>query len=210
MQKLNELAQLGGPVAIILLLFSVIGLSVALVKFWQLSRLQFGNTGFIEQAIGLWKGKDPAKSINAVENVQHPVAKVLHAAFMRMQAHHENAIEVAREDALRVAREQLEGLRSYMKILEVIASLSPLLGLFGTVLGMIKAFQKLESAGNNVDPSVLSGGIWEALLTTAMGLAVAIPAVLLVSYFDRIIDRIRHAMEDAATRVFVSAVTSPS
>jgi biopolymer transport protein ExbB len=92
--------------------------------------------------------------------------------------------------------------------LEVIAALSPLLGLFGTVLGMIKAFQKLELAGSNVDPSILSGGIWEALLTTAIGLAVAIPAVLLVNYFDRIIDRTRHQMEDAATQIFVANRTS--
>ena len=112
-----------------------------------------------------------------------------------------------------MARLQLENLRSHMRMLEVIAALSPLLGLLGTVLGMIKVFRELELAGSKVDPSILSGGIWEALLTTALGLSIAIPAVLMVNYFDRVIDRTRHRMEDSATQVFTgkpSAVQTPA
>jgi biopolymer transport protein ExbB len=65
-----------------------------------------------------------------------------------------------------------------------VAQVAPLLGLFGTVLGMIEAFQGLQQAGAAVDPSALAGGIWVALLTTAVGLVVAMPASLLLTWFD--------------------------
>jgi biopolymer transport protein ExbB len=70
------------------------------------------------------------------------------------------------------------------RILDVIAQLAPLLGLFGTVLGMIDAFQTLQGAGAAVDPSLLAGGIWVALMTTAVGLAVAMPTSLLLTWLE--------------------------
>src|SRR3546814_3183218 len=82
---------------------------------------------------------------------------------------------------MRCGNEALEGLRGQLGALEVIGSVSPLLGLFGTVLGMIEAFRQLAEAGSQVSPAILSAGIWEALLTTAVGLAVAIPVVVLRS-----------------------------
>jgi biopolymer transport protein ExbB len=205
MQVINNLIELGGPVAMLLLVFSVLGLSVAFVKLWQFWSLGIGNTNFISDTVSAWQSGERNKAITFVENVKHPVAKVL---FSACSGQGDASSDLNREETLRIARSQLESMRSYMRVLEVIAALSPLLGLFGTVLGMIKAFQKLELAGSNVDPSILSGGIWEALLTTAIGLAVAIPAVLLVNYFDRIIDRTRHQMEDAATQIFVANRTS--
>ncbi len=112
-----------------------------------------------------------------------------------------------REELVRVASRQLETLSGYLRALEVIATLSPLLGLLGTVLGMIQAFQELAIAGSQVDPALLSGGIWQALLTTALGLAVAIPVVLVHSWLERRVERCGHAMEDAVTRVFTFALT---
>ena len=81
-----------------------------------------------------------------------------------------------------------------------------MLGLFGTVLGMIKAFQRLEEAGSQVNPAILSGGIWEALLTTAAGLAVAIPAVAALNWLESKLDRLTHHMEDGLTRVFTAGL----
>jgi biopolymer transport protein ExbB len=112
-----------------------------------------------------------------------------------------------REELVRVASRQLGVLSGYLRALEIIASLSPLLGLLGTVLGMIQAFQELSVAGSQVDPALLSGGIWQALLTTALGLAVAIPVVLAHSWLERRVERCAQAMEDAVTRVFTFALT---
>ncbi|MDO6806083.1 MotA/TolQ/ExbB proton channel family protein, partial [Wenyingzhuangia sp. 1_MG-2023] len=86
-----------------------------------------------------------------------------------------------REETLRLARIEVGKLTQGLRPLEVIANIAPLLGLFGTVLGMIEAFQAMEAAGSKVDPAVLSGGIWQALLTTAGGLAVAIPVSMIHS-----------------------------
>jgi biopolymer transport protein ExbB len=77
--------------------------------------------------------------------------------------------DVVREDVLRVAAAQTQALNRYLRGLDAIATLAPLLGLLGTVLGMINAFQALEAAGGRADPAQLAGGIWEALLTTAFG-----------------------------------------
>ena len=98
--------------------------------------------------------------------------------------------------------DMLESLRSHLRPLEVIASLAPLLGLLGTVLGMIEAFRDLEQAGSQVDPAVLSGGIWQALLTTAIGLAVAMPVIVALNWLERAIDRCAHEMDSVVTRVF--------
>ena len=71
-------------------------------------------------------------------------------------------------------------------------------------MGMIAAFQALQAAGSKADPAMLAGGIWEALLTTAAGMAVAIPASAALTWFEAVIDRIRRDVEDGATRLFVS------
>ncbi len=82
------------------------------------------------------------------------------------------------------------------------AQLAPLLGLFGTVLGMIDAFQAMQAAGGTVEASGLAGGIWKALLTTAAGLAVAMPVITVLQAFERVIDAQRVAMESALTALF--------
>ena len=94
------------------------------------------------------------------------------------------------------------------RILEVIASLAPLLGLFGTVLGMIEAFRQLEAAGNQVNPAILSGGIWQALLTTAVGLAVAMPVVAVLNWLERRVDALAHEMDSVVTRVFTEDLST--
>ena len=77
------------------------------------------------------------------------------------------------------------------RYLDSVAQLAPLLGLFGTVLGMIEAFQALQDAGSQVDPSILAGGIWVALLTTAVGLVVAMPTSIVLNWFEARMDNER-------------------
>ena len=87
-------------------------------------------------------------------------------------------------------QEEIRGLRKNLRGLEVIATISPLMGLLGTVIGMVKAFNKVAQYKGQVDPSLLAGGIWEALLTTAAGLALAIPVVIMLNYFERKVESI--------------------
>jgi biopolymer transport protein ExbB len=107
-----------------------------------------------------------------------------------------------RQEALRKARELLAQWTAHLRILEVVSALAPLLGLFGTVLGMIEAFQAMEAAGSQVNPSLLSGGIWQALLTTAVGLGVAIPVSMANSWFERRVEVQAGALQDSIDRVF--------
>jgi biopolymer transport protein ExbB len=92
-------------------------------------------------------------------------------------------------------------LESGFRFLDSVAQLAPLLGLFGTVLGMIEAFQSLQDAGAQVDPSLLAGGIWVALLTTAVGLVVAMPTALLLSWFEGRMDAERVTAECALATI---------
>ena len=112
-----------------------------------------------------------------------------------------------REETERFARRLLTEARSGLRALDVIATVAPLLGLLGTVLGMIEAFQALQASGARADPSILAGGIWQALLTTAAGMAVAIPAALALAWFESLIDNAAADMEDLATRVFLTKST---
>lgn len=100
------------------------------------------------------------------------------------------------------AEQEIAQLKQGMRALEVISALAPLIGLLGTVLGMIDAFQNLQQAGTKVDPAVLSGGISQALLTTAAGLIVAIPTTAAWHFFDTIISQHNAAMEHLLTEYF--------
>ena len=197
------MVQLSGPAGIVLGLFSIAGLAIVLLKLWQFASVRIGQRSFIDPALRHFRMGRRDAALDELATSRNPIARVLEVAISgsgRADA------ELVREEAWRVGNEQLEGLRSHLRGLEVIASLSPLLGLFGTVLGMISAFRQLETAGSRVDPSILSGGIWEALLTTAIGLAVAIPAVVVLHWLESRIERLGSDMENAVTRVFTAPI----
>jgi len=202
-EGLINLLETGGPVAVVLLLFSVLALTIVLLKLWQFTVLGIGRRRFIDTALEYWRDGDPGQALGVLDRVRNPVAQVMEVAIRGRwrSPDHESRV---REEVERVASAWLESLRRYLRGLELVATLSPLLGLLGTVLGMIEAFRRLEEAGQQVDPAILSGGIWEALLTTALGLAVAIPAVIVLNWLERIIERLAHRMEDAVTQVFTS------
>ncbi len=204
--RINTLIEAGGPIVIALIVMSIIGLSVLLLKSWQFFALQLEKRAFIDSALNAWRNNNVDSMHEILHQSKNPIAHVLevatHACLQQNVDHN-----IAREEVMRVATLKLANVRSYLRVIEVIAALSPLLGLFGTVLGMIEAFHRLESAGTAVDPAVLSGGIWEALLTTAAGLAVAIPAIIALNWLEHRIENFKIAMEDAMTQVFTSKVS---
>ncbi|WP_082674325.1 MotA/TolQ/ExbB proton channel family protein [Thiohalocapsa sp. ML1] len=207
--RLQELLAAGGPVVAVLGVLSVIALAVVLLKLWQFQRVQLDRLGPAQAALARWQAGDTAGAIAQVAGSRQPVARLLEVALTALAR---PAVDLAllREELARIAAAELERLRSHLRMLELIGTLSPLLGLLGTVLGMIEAFQRLQAAGSQVDPAILSGGIWQALLTTAVGLTVAIPVVLAHAWLERRVDHCGHRMEDAATRVFTRAVAVPA
>ena len=170
---------LGGPVVAVLLGLSVISLAVILFKFWTFVRVGVGRRRGLESALRYWDSGDRDLAISLARHSQSHMRHVLIEA-MEGGAPTERLSErlAARADA------QLSTLESGFRLLDSIAQIAPLLGLFGTVLGMIDAFQQLQGAGASVDPSILAGGIWVALMTTAVGLAVAMPTSLILTWLE--------------------------
>ena len=201
-QNIVDFLQVGGPVVWILMVFSVMALTIVFLKLWQFSSLRAESLRTTNMALDAWRN-DGAESALETLDEKRPIDALV-SYTMRALLTANTSADLIREEVERRAMQQLHQLRSYLRPLEIIATLSPLLGLLGTVLGMITAFQQMEGAGNQVDPSVLSGGIWQALLTTAVGLAVAIPVVTLHSWLERKVERIAHNMNDAVTQVFTS------
>ena len=196
-----EMLVLGGPVVMVLVVMSVLMVATALLKFWQFHAMRASRLVNVNGAVRLKRLDKSLEALACVQGDRNPVAQTL-AVALRGHIRGDVDDNEIRAEAERFGARRIEDMRAYLRPLEVIASLAPLLGLFGTVLGMITAFQQMEAAGNQVNPSVLSGGIWEALLTTAVGLAVAIPAVAILNWLERICERTEAAMADAVAQVF--------
>lgn len=202
MDQIKDFLIVGGPVVWILMGFSVIALTIVLVKTWQLTALRAESRKSVDAALDAWRNRDIDGALAKLSD-KRPVESIV-AYSMDALRHTNREVATVREEAERRALNVLHDLRSFLRPMEIIASLSPLLGLLGTVLGMITAFQQMEAAGSQVDPSVLSGGIWQALLTTAVGIAVAIPVVAMHAWLERKVERVAHIMNDAVTQVFTS------
>lgn len=201
-QTLTEFLTRGGPTLWLIFALSILTLALILWKVWRLALMGAWSGSATRQAITLWAEGQSEPALATVAGRRSLRARMAHAA---MSARLDDTLTdaQAREETTRVASADLLRAREGLRALELIATIAPLLGLLGTVLGMIAAFQALQESGAQADPSDLAGGIWEALLTTAAGMAVAIPAGIALSWFDSIGDRLQADMEDAATRIFV-------
>jgi biopolymer transport protein ExbB len=202
-----EFMHVGGPVVWILTGFSVIALAIVLIKLWQFMTTRPESEKHLKSVIRDWQKGDAAEAMVRL-NPKRPVDELV-LISIRGLTQHKMDLATLKEELDRVATLRLNQLRAYLRPLEVIATLSPLLGLLGTVLGMIVAFQQMEAAGNQVDPSVLSGGIWQALLTTAVGLAVAIPVVTVHNWMERKVERVAALMNDTVTQIFTVERAQP-
>ncbi|MEL7466437.1 MAG: MotA/TolQ/ExbB proton channel family protein [Pseudomonadota bacterium] len=199
---------LGGPAIWAIAGLSVAALALILWKAWRLALVGAWSRGRAGEAVAAAVAGRTEEALAVVEGRSGVRSQLVAAAIAARRDMPEPA---AREEVARVAKGLLAEARSGLRGLELISTIAPLLGLLGTVLGMIAAFQALQEAGARADPAALAGGIWEALLTTAAGMAVAIPASAALVWFESVIDRLRLDMEDAATRIFTaSAATSTS
>lgn len=198
--SLLEWLEIGGPVVAILLLMSLVSLSISIYKILQFLNLGIGRQGHVAQALELARNNDTQGAL-ALLNQSSRLADSMVAFTLQAQSKHLPS-EMVREEVARIALNRIEQLRSHLRTLEIISAMAPLLGLFGTVIGMIMAFQQLESSASQINPALLSGGIWQALLTTAVGLAVAMPTAVALNYFERRIERFSHTLNDWMTQLF--------
>lgn len=197
-----ELFEKGGVVMIILACLSVYTIAIILFKLYQFATAGVFNSRFIEPAIAAIRGGDLVKAQEILGRSKGPVARIMQVALNCVSDREMR--QASREAEIsRVGSTDIRYLESHMRGLEMISNIAPLLGLLGTVIGMVTAFSRLESAGTRVDPSLLAGGIWEALLTTVGGLVVAIPAVAAYYIFDGLIERVRGVMKDTSIQIMM-------
>ena len=186
----------GGPIMIILLIMSIISLAIILLKIYQFFKSDIYNSNKVIPVFKLLKDNKIVQAQELLNTIIHPSSEIILSIIDNKQLSNED-----RENEVSIIGEkQIRNLEFLLKPLELIANIAPLLGLLGTVIGMITAFSKLENAGSKVDPAILAGGIWEALLTTAFGLIVAIPALGAFYWLDGKVDKVREDMRHAAIK----------
>jgi biopolymer transport protein ExbB len=199
MAGLTETLQSGGPIVWLLLVLSVSSLALIVTKIIHLRGVLSGDAKR-SAAFESWSGGDKTAAVRALENANTPADRI---AFMAMQG-----LMAARPRPVLNADLEWRGnnevaqMQRHIRLLELIAMISPLLGLLGTVLGMIQSFQELALAEGAANASLLAAGIWQALLTTAAGLVVAIPAAVAATLLSERVERAAQRIEAAVGQLF--------
>ncbi|MEM8937609.1 MAG: MotA/TolQ/ExbB proton channel family protein [Pseudomonadota bacterium] len=186
-----QLAEFGGPVLVILLIVSVLTGALILLKIGQYQLQGVGRRKRLQEALDYLDAGDEKAAADALSRSSHFLAPVVKMGMkLRVRPSFNQRLESE-------AEKRFAALEGGFRILDTVAQLAPLLGLLGTVIGMIEAFQALQEAGSQVDPSDLAGGIWVALMTTAAGLSVAMPTSIALSWFEARVDTERAFAEYA-------------
>lgn len=207
--QVTDFLVLGGPVVSLIGVLSVVALAIILIKLAQFLIEGVGRRARAERAVGLWVHGPAHRGASAACGRKRPFGAG-GVGDMSAVGEHGTGKAWIEDEVARIATIRLHRLGRGIRALDTIGQLAPLLGLFGTVLGMIEAFQKLQGAGNAVDPSLLAGGIWVALLTTAAGLALAMPVSLVVTFFEGVIENERVSIETLSSAVIQEATRHPA
>ena len=198
-----ELVKAGGWLMVPILLCSVIAMAIIAERFWTLQRKRITPSNLVVQ-VWQWakSGSLNEDRIRALRK-SSPLGRILAAGLVNRNS----SREIMKESIEDVGRHVVHDLDRYLNALGTIASITPLLGLLGTVIGMIKVFAVITTQGVG-DPGVLAGGISEALITTAAGLTVAIPTLMFHRYFRGHVDELVVTMEQEALKM-VEAIHGP-
>lgn len=196
MQHAWNLIQQGGPTMVPLLLCSVLAVTLVLERAWVLRRSRVITPQLVELARGYRPGDDRDDALEICRRHDGAFAAVMQAVLDDPSRDRELTLERVQSAGRRAVRQLDRGLVA----LEIIAAISPLLGLFGTVLGMFNTFQVIAEQGLG-DPGALSGGISEALVTTIFGLGIAIPTVVAQTWFSQRVDDLVLEIEEHAGRL---------
>ncbi len=177
-----------------LAILSFIAVTVSFFKIIQFARLGVGKRRRAEEILDNWLSGRAEEAMRIAAERKSVLARILQAVFSGVQAkpgESAYAEELGRQTAII----ELATMQDRLRLLEMVVQAAPMLGLLGTVIGMIDAFSVLSLSEGQVDPAGLAGGIWTALTTTAVGLAVALVAYFLASWFESRIDRERNLIE---------------
>ncbi len=195
-----EMIVKGGPLMWPILLCSVLAVAIVFERIYYLRKININAQKFSEEVTRSVKRNRMMDALELCEKTEGPVARILKEGILKHDRPHAEIREGIEDAALH----EVPLLERSLPILATIAHISPLLGLLGTVTGMVQAFQVIEeksSAINPISPGDLAGGIWQALITTVAGLCVAIPAYVAYNYLTSRVDGFILDMEKSATEL---------
>jgi biopolymer transport protein ExbB len=190
----------GGPVMWPILLCSIFAFAIILEKFRHLYKIKIDTQDFLNSILEKMKRHEVKEALQICDNTKSPVANILKAGILKYDWPRPQIIEAIEDASLY----EIPKLEKNLPMLATIGHIAPLLGLLGTVTGMVRCFQIVEAKATTLHPVMpgdLAGGIWEALLTTVAGLVVAIPAYVAYNY---LVNRINHfvlEMEKASSEL---------
>lgn len=182
----------GGVVVWVLAGYSIIAMAIVLERFIRFSMIR-GHSRNFEQELVVAVYDNSVEQL--IATMRGPEANLLKGMI---QASKEGVQDLVRV-ASRIGSIELQRMERGFRTLAILGNTAPLLGLLGTIIGMIKAFMVIEQAGGRVDAQALAGGIWEAMLTTGVGLAVAIPVLLFLHVLEGMADRHAQNMRSDAS-----------
>ncbi|MFW5996001.1 MAG: MotA/TolQ/ExbB proton channel family protein [Halanaerobiaceae bacterium] len=182
--------KLGGPMTIPLLIASICSLAVIIEKLIFFTKNKNKNFRLIKKIEMLVEEGDIIGALNELKDKKGPNAKLLSTAL----SHHSDEPERIKEVLQVVGEDEIKKMEKHLPILDIVAMISPLLGLLGTVLGIISSFRVLGTSIGAADPAQISGGIASALISTALGLIIAIPTAIFYSYFTNKVEKMAHEM----------------
>ena len=186
----------GGPLMWLILFNAILAVAVSFERFFHFHRAQIHTTDFVQGILNALKRGNVIEAIGTCDDTPGPVAQVVKAAVIN----HDRPRDEIRETVLDAARTEVTRLERNLPILVTVAQVAPLIGFLGTVTGMIKIFMVIEKT-QLASPGQLAGGVWEALLTTAGGLIVAIPAYVAYNYLVSRVQNLVVDMEKAANEI---------
>ncbi len=187
----------GGILMWPILLCSVIGLCIVIERFWFLRRASIDTSEFMDTIRQVLRQNRIQDAIDICNKVDAPVARILKAGILK----HKKSKEEIREAIEDAGQMEIPRLERYLSGLATCSSIAPLLGLLGTVQGMIMCFSTIQYRKALVNPSDLADGISTALLTTAFGLTVAIPLIVFYNYLVSRVDNMVVEMEISASEL---------
>ncbi|HLB33928.1 MAG: flagellar motor protein MotA [Verrucomicrobia bacterium RIFCSPHIGHO2_12_FULL_41_10] len=192
-----EILQKGGPLMGIILLCSVVALGVFFERLFYLHRASIRVGELLEGLSLLLERGNLSEALQECSVTPGPVARILQAALQHPQADRTELKEITTDAGLL----ELPKLERNLSILSMLATITPLIGLLGTILGLLDAFLAISAHGGYATTAEIAHGVFESLLTTAAGLAVAIPSFLAYSYLSSRVNDLIHDMERAGIEI---------
>jgi biopolymer transport protein ExbB len=206
MSSLPLVLKNGGPVLWLILLSGAIAMVVFIERLLHCHRAQINSIEFLNGVRNVLRRDNVVEALSICDATPGPVARLVKTAILNRDHGRERIRESLEEAGLA----EVPRLEEKLNLLATIAQIAPLLGLFGTVLGFIDIFQQMQDHGLYAHVGQLSGGVWRALICTAAGLAVAIPAHAAYNYLVSRVNAVVLDMERAATEIVNIVADTPA